>query len=72
MELEERHGVAVGQTYATEPKCKEFTVLIGETFRQGVTDELKSSPYYAIMMDGSTVSSVRDGERVDECLVCWS
>lgn len=32
MELERRHGVPVGKTYATEHKCKEFTMLIGETF----------------------------------------
>ena len=57
MELEKRHGFAVGQTYATEPKYKEFTVLIGETLRQGVTDELKSSPYFAI-----TDSSVTEKE----------
>ena len=55
MALEKRHGVEVGNTYmyATEHKCKEFTMLIGETLREGVTDELKSSTYFSILMDGS-------------------
>ena len=43
MELERWHGVSVGKTYATELKCNEFTVLVGETFREAVTNELKLS-----------------------------
>ena len=46
MELERRHGVPVGQTYATEHKCKEFTMLIGDTFREAASNELKSSRYW--------------------------
>ena len=60
--LERRHGVSVGNTYATEPKCKEFTVIIGETLPEYVIEQLKSSPYFAILMDGSTDSSIKEKE----------
>ena len=32
LELERRHGVPVGKMNSTEHKCKEFTMLTGETF----------------------------------------
>ena len=33
IELEKRHGVSLGPAYATEHKCKEFTVLVVESMR---------------------------------------
>ena len=70
IELERRHGVRVGQTYATEHKCKEFTMLIGETFREAALNELKMSRYFAILMDSSTDSSVKEKELVYVLFVC--
>ena len=31
LELEKRHGVSLGTAYATEHKCKDFTVVIGKS-----------------------------------------
>ena len=64
LELERRHGVTVGNTYATEPKCREFAMIIGESFKENVIDKMKSSPYFALLMDGSTDSSVKEKELV--------
>ena len=64
LELERRHGVLVGNTYATDTKCREFTVLIGETLRQAVAEGIKSSTYFSVLMDGSTDCSVVEKELV--------
>ena len=36
--------------------------LLKKTLKENVTDQLKSSPYFSILMDGSTDSSVKDKE----------
>ena len=36
LELEKKHGVPPGNTYATVHKCRDFTVLIGESMRDDV------------------------------------
>ncbi len=58
MELEKRHGVSLGSAYTTEHKCREFTVLIGECTRDKVLDSVRQSHYLAVLIDGSTDSSV--------------
>ena len=45
-------------------------MLIDETFREAVMNELKSSRYFAILMDGSTDSSVTEKELVYVLFVC--
>ena len=60
MELEKRHSVDFGNTYVTEHKCKEFTMFIGETLRESVIDDINSSPYFSVLIDGSTDSSVKE------------
>ena len=61
VELEKKHGVSLGNAYATEHKCRDFTVLIGESMRD---DVLQKSQYLAVLMDGSTDSSVVEKELI--------
>ena len=48
LELEKRHGVPIGNTFATDTKCKEFTMHSGKCFQEDVIDEIKSSSYIAV------------------------
>ena len=64
IELEKRHGVSLGTAYATEHKCKEFTVLIGESMRDNLLASVHESGYLAVLMDGSTDSSVVEKELI--------
>ena len=61
-EIEKRHGVRLGSTYATEHKCRDFVVIIGETMREKALDSLKQSKYFSVLMDGSTDSSITEKE----------
>ena len=64
LDLEKRHGVSLGTAYATEHKCRYFTVLIGEAMRDTVLDSLRKSRYLAVLIDGSTDSSVVEKEMI--------
>ena len=43
VEVENRHGVAIGNTYTTEHKCREFICIIGETMRDDILASLKQA-----------------------------
>ena len=64
LELEKRHGVSLGTAYATEHKCRDFTILIGESMRDNVLVSVRKLRYLAVLMDGSTDSSVVEKELV--------
>ena len=64
LELEKRHGVSLGTAYATEHKCRDFTIVIGESMRDSVLDTLRKLRYLAVLMDGSTDSSVVEKEVI--------
>jgi len=64
LELEKKHGVSPGTAYATEHKCNDFTTLIGECMRDKVLASWHKSHYLAVLMDGSTDSSVVEKELV--------
>ena len=43
LELEKRRDVSLGTAYATENKCRDFTILIGESMRDDVHASLRKS-----------------------------
>ena len=53
-ELEEKHGVDLGTTYKNRDSAKTFTHYIAESQRKQDQDDLKSCPFYSVLMDGST------------------
>ena len=52
----------LGDTYATEHKCRHFAVVIRETMREDVLAFVKKSRCLAGMIGGSTDSSVVEKE----------
>ena len=64
LELEKRHGASFGTAYATERKCRHFTILIGESMRDNVFASVRKSRYLAVLMDDSTDSSVVEKEML--------
>ena len=51
-------SVSLGTAYATEHKCRCFTVLIGDAMRDNVLASVRKSPYLAVLMDGSDSSVI--------------
>ena len=53
-ELEIRHGVELGQTYATKDSAKTFTHFIAESQRSAFLQSLSTAHFYSFLMDDST------------------
>ena len=64
-ELESRHGVELGQTYATKDSAKTFTYFIAESQRSAFFQSLSTTHFYSFLMDGTTDA----GNIKDELIV---
>ena len=63
--LESRHGVNLGQSYATKDSAKSFTHYIAESQRQEFNRTLSFSHFYSFLMDSTTDA----GNIEDELIV---
>ena len=50
--------------YTTEQKCRDFNVLISECMRDSALASVHEACYLAVLMDGSSNSSVVDKELI--------
>lgn len=64
LELEKRHGVDLGEAYATDKKCQEFTTIIGSLLQETLIESLKNSNFLTILTDGSTDVSNSEKELI--------
>lgn len=64
-QLEARHGVDLGQSYATKDSAKSFTHYIAQSQRQDFQHSLRSSHFYSFLMDSTTDA----GNIEDELIV---
>ena len=69
LELEKRQGVSLNTASATEHKCRDFTIVIGEPMMDSVLDTLRKSRYLAVLMDSSTDSSIVEEELIYVMLI---
>ena len=53
-QLEERHGVALGDGYKNDLACATFTDYIGQDLRENLTETLHKAKFFSLQMDGST------------------
>ncbi len=67
-ELESRHGVDLGQSYATKDSAKLFTHYIAESQRTAFMESLSTAHFYSFLMDGTTDA----GNIEDELIVIIS
>ena len=63
-ELESRHGVDLGQSYATKDSAKSFTHCIAESQRRAFVERLLNKQFYSFLMDGTTDASKVEDELV--------
>lgn len=63
-ELESRHGVDLGQSYATKDSAKSFTHYIAKSQRSAFMENLSTMHFYSLLMDGTT-----DAGNVEDELV---
>ncbi|XP_075441328.1 zinc finger protein 862-like [Ascaphus truei] len=53
-------GVGVPEQYGNDKRCAEFIKFIAEKIRNDVVAEIKSSPFFSILLDGSTDKSTTE------------
>ena len=53
-ELEERHGVNLGDGYKNDLACSSFVAYIAQDLKMDLTKSLKTANFFSIQMDGST------------------
>lgn len=63
-ELESRHGVDLGQSYATKDSAKLFTHFIAESQRSAFMQSLSTTLFCSFLMDGTT-----DAGKVEDQLI---
>ena len=59
---ETAHNVSLGETYRNSKQCHNFTSYIAETERLKLASELAQAPFYSVMTDGTTDSSISEAE----------
>ena len=63
-ELESRHGVDLGQSYATKDSAKSFTHCIAESQCRAFVERLLNKQFYSFLIDGTTDASKVEDELV--------
>ena len=59
---EAMHGISLGETYRNIKACRNFVLYIAEVERMAMVEVLKKVPFYSILSDGSTDSSICEAE----------
>lgn len=55
---------SIGSTFWNEKACKTFTTFIAEAERLKLAEELKEAPFFSVLTDGTTDTSVSEAEII--------
>ena len=61
-QLQERHGVRLGECYKNDQACAIFIEYIAQDLQGQLGDSLRKAKFYSIQMDGSTDSGNKEEE----------
>ena len=64
LELDEKKGIVVGNTYRNDKECRAFIHAIAAVERQKIETVIAEAPFLSILSDGSTDLSVTENEIV--------
>ena len=56
LELEQKHGVDLGQSYNNEIQCGNFIDYIAKDMKNKVNEDLKNATFFSILSDGSKLN----------------
>ena len=62
--LEEIHGVSMGEAYRNDKSCGEFIDYLGKDISDNLSSDLAKTRFYSVLIDGSTDISTKDQESV--------
>ena len=59
---EATHGISLGETYCNNRACRFFVGYIAEAERLAIVEDLTNAPFYSVLTNGRTDSSIREAE----------
>jgi hypothetical protein len=59
---EAAHNISLGHTYRNSKQCRNFISFIAEAERVKLATDLARVPFYSVMTDGTTDSSISEAE----------
>ena len=62
--LEEMHGVSMGEAYRNDKSCAEFIDYLGKDIGDNLCSDLAKARFYSVLTDGSTDISTKEQESV--------
>ena len=63
-QLEQKHGIELGQTYRTDKACKNFIMAISEEIKGELGEQIQKARFLSVMTDSATDVGVREVEDV--------
>lgn len=64
LNLEERHGVTVGNAYRNIVSCSEFITSISDELENQLKKKLTTAKFYSVLSDGSTDVAITEKEAI--------
>ena len=70
LSLQKRNGLEITMTYANDKSCAKMVSVIGNVFKDDLTDEVTRANYISVMADGVTGAGGLENETVYARLIC--
>lgn len=68
-QLEQKHGIELGQTYRTDKACKDFIMAISEEIKGELGEQIQKARFLSVMTDCATDVGVCEVEDVYVCFL---
>lgn len=59
-----KNGLVINHNYENDVKCAEMIICISDTLKSNISDKLKKSSFYSIMINAGTDSGIKENEAV--------
>ena len=64
LSLQKKNGLEINMTYANDKSCAKLVSVIGNVFKDDLTDEVTRATYISVMADGATDAGGLENETV--------
>lgn len=64
LDMEERHGVKIGNAYRSAMSCSDFISAIGNEMTQQLIETLNGAKFFSVLSDGSNDVSITEKEAI--------
>ena len=69
LSLQKKNGLEINMTYAKDKSCTKMVSVIGNVFKDDLTDEITRANYISVMADGATDAGGLENETMYALLI---